>query len=172
MKRKYLLIVVVIMLTLRPAIALAATTAMDGQYTIEVTLAGGSGRATVESPAKLAVEGGTMTAVIIWNSPHYDFMLVDGTCYYPVNTKGNSTFEIPVSALDEDIPVSAETTAMSEPHVIDYTLRFDSSSLKTAGNGQTVMIIVIISAAIVLAATVIAVVLVRRKHKRKTGNEL
>ena len=57
-------------------------------------------------------------------------MIVDGEQYLPVNTSGNSTFEIPVSALDADIAVQAETTAMSEPHMIDYTLRFDSGSLK------------------------------------------
>ncbi len=101
----------------------------DGQYTIAVTLTGGSGRATVDSPTQLMIENGAVTAVIRWSSPHYDFMLIDGTYYYPTNTEGNSTFEIPVSGLDEDIAISAETTAMSEPHVIDYTLRFDSSTL-------------------------------------------
>ncbi|WP_126513827.1 hypothetical protein [Slackia heliotrinireducens] len=70
-----------------------------------------------------------MTATIVWSSPNYDLMIVDGTEYYPVNTSGNSVFEIPVSALDEDLAVQAETTAMSQPHLIDYTLRFDSDSL-------------------------------------------
>ena len=32
--------------------------------------------------------------------------------------------------LDEDIAVSALTTAMSEPHLIDYTLHFDSATLQ------------------------------------------
>lgn len=105
----------------------------DGRYTIEVTLTGGTGRANVESPTQLTMEDGSLTAVVRWSSPHYDYMLVDGTNYYPTNTEGNSTFEIPVSGLDTDIAVSAETTAMSEPHVIDYTLRFDSSTL-AAGN--------------------------------------
>lgn len=170
MKKKWILMLVAVMLGLLPAGAMAADAVADGPYTLEVTLTGGSGRATVESPAELTVKDGAMTAVIIWSSPHYDFMLVDGTYYYPVNTKGNSTFEIPVSALDEDIAISAETTAMSEPHVIDYTLRFDSSTLKAAGGDQTVMIM-IIAAAVILAATLITVVLVRRKRKRESGNE-
>ena len=71
-----------------------------------------------------------MPATIVWSSPHYDQMVVDGTQYLPVNDSGNSTFEIPVTALDEDLPVQAETTAMSEPHMIDYTLRFDGSSIR------------------------------------------
>lgn len=102
----------------------------DGEYTIGVTLSGGSGKATVESPAKLMVSGGKMIAVIVWSSPNYDLMVVDGEQYLPVPRAGNSTFEIPVSALDKDIAIQAETTAMSEPHMIDYTLRFDSSTIK------------------------------------------
>ncbi len=58
-------------------------------------------------------------------------MTIGETRYDPVNTEGNSTFEIPVE-LDKDIAVSALTTAMSEPHLIDYTLRFDGASLKKA----------------------------------------
>ncbi|HAM16214.1 MAG TPA: hypothetical protein DCP91_10260 [Eggerthellaceae bacterium] len=97
---------------------------------MEVTLQGGTGKATVESPAKILADNGAMTAVIVWSSPNYDKMVVGGVEYLPVPRAGNSTFEIPVSALDVDIPIQAETTAMSEPHMIDYTLHFDSSTLK------------------------------------------
>lgn len=102
----------------------------DGDYQIEVTLTGGSGKATVESPAKLVVDGRKMTAVIVWSSPNYDQMIVDGEQYLPVPRAGNSTFQIPVKAFDEDLPIQAETTAMSQPHMIDYTLRFDSSTIQ------------------------------------------
>lgn len=102
----------------------------DGQYMVEVSLRGGSGRATIQSPTELMIEGGDMTAVIRWSSPNYDFMLVDGIKYLPTNTEGNSTFEIPVSQLDSDLAVSADTTAMSQPYLIDYTLRFESRTLK------------------------------------------
>ena len=102
----------------------------DGTYTCEVTLEGGSGRATVESPAALTVAGGKMPATIVWSSPNYDYMLVDGEKYLPTNTDGNSTFEIPVAALDTALDVTADTVAMSTPHEIEYTLTFDSASLK------------------------------------------
>jgi hypothetical protein len=164
MKKRLAFPLILLLLSLSPACAMAADLPPDGQYTIAVTLSGGSGRATVESPVELTVEDGAMTAVIVWSSPYYDFMLVDGAYYYPVNTEGNSTFEIPVSALDVDIPISAETTAMSEPHVIDYALRFDSSTLKAAGSGPTVIIVV--AAAVILAAALLAAVLVKRKRKR------
>ena len=107
-------------------------TPADGRYTCAVTLQGGSGRATIESPAALTVADGAMTAAIVWSSPNYDYMLVDGEKYLPTNTEGNSTFEIPVAALDTALAVTADTVAMSTPHEIDYTLTFDSTTLAAA----------------------------------------
>ena len=104
----------------------------DGDYTMEVTLTGGSGRATIDSPAAIKVEGDKATATIVWSSPNYDYMLVDGEKYEPVNKDGNSTFEIPVSVFDAEMDVTADTVAMSEPHEIDYTLNFDSTTVKEA----------------------------------------
>ena len=112
------------------AAAETAAVPADGSYTCAVTLEGGSGRATVESPAALTVADGKMTATIVWSSPNYDYMIVDGEKYLPTNTEGNSTFEIPVSALDTALDVTADTVAMSTPHEIEYTLTFDSASLK------------------------------------------
>ena len=96
----------------------------DGAYTCNVTLEGGSGKASVESPAALTVADGKMTATIVWSSPNYDYMIVDGEKYLPTNTEGNSTFEIPVAALDTALSVTADTVAMSKPHEIEYTLSF------------------------------------------------
>ncbi len=101
----------------------------DGEYTVEVTLEGGSGKSSVESPAKLTVENGKAFAEIIWNSPNYDYMIVDGEKVLPFNTDGNSSFKIPVSEFDSKIDVKADTTAMSEPHEIEYTLYFNSESI-------------------------------------------
>lgn len=36
----------------------------------------------------------------------------------------------PVSVFDAEMEVTADTVAMSEPHEIDYTLNFDSSTVK------------------------------------------
>ena len=112
--------------------AAAAEVPADGTYTCAVTLEGGSGRATVDSPAALTVVDGAMTATIVWSSPNYDYMLIDGEKYLPTNTEGNSTFEIPVAALDTALAVTADTVAMSTPHEIDYTLTFDSTTLAAA----------------------------------------
>ena len=102
----------------------------DGTYTAAVTLEGGSGRASVESPATLTVADGSVTADILWSSPNYDYMKVDGVQSDPVNTDGNSEFQIPVLGCDYAMPVSADTTAMSTPHEIEYTLYFDSATLE------------------------------------------
>ena len=106
----------------------AVETPADGSYTCEVTLEGGSGRATVDSPAALTVADGKMTATIVWSSPNYDYMIVDGEKYLPTNTEGNSTFEIPVSTLGTPLSVVADTVAMSTPHEIEYTLTFSAPS--------------------------------------------
>ena len=106
----------------------AVETPADGSYTCEVTLEGGSGRATVDSPAALTVADGKMTATIVWSSPNYDYMIVDSEKYLPTNTEGNSTFEIPVSALGVPLSVVADTVAMSTPHEIEYTLTFSAPS--------------------------------------------
>ena len=102
----------------------------DGEYTVEVTLAGGSGRASVVSPTTIKVENGIATATIIMSSSNYDYVIVGEEKYLPVNTEGNSTFEIPVAGFDYNMPISADTTAMSTPHEIGYTLYFDSKTIK------------------------------------------
>ena len=104
----------------------------DGDYTVEVALEGGSGKATVESPAEMKISDGKAMATITWSSPNYDYMIVDGEKYEMVNTEGNSVFDIPVAAFDTALEVKADTVAMSEPHEIDYTLQFDSESVKKA----------------------------------------
>ena len=104
----------------------------DGTYTVEVSMEGGSGRVTVESPATLTVKDQKTVATVVWSSPNYDYMLVDGEKYEPVNTEGNSTFEIPVDGFDYPMEVVGDTVAMSEPHEIEYTLQFDSSTMEKA----------------------------------------
>ena len=102
----------------------------EGEHSAEVTLEGGSGKATVDSPTVIRMNGDDCIAVITWSSPHYDYMIVDGQRYEPVNTEGNSVFEIPVPYFDSPFDVIADTTAMSEPHEIEYKLTFDSSTVK------------------------------------------
>ncbi len=102
----------------------------DGSYTCEVQLKGGSGKASVASPANLTIRGGSATAEIVMSSDKYDYMIVDGVTYTPIIADGHSTFLIPMAAFDFDLPIHADTIAMSTPHLIDYTLYFDSSTIQ------------------------------------------
>ena len=119
-----------------PSVCLAAGDAAvefdkeDGEYSIQVDLEGGSGKASVTSPTLFTVEDGHGYARIQWSSSNYDYMIVDGEKYLLTNEEGmNSVFEIPILALDEPVSVIADTTAMGAPHEIDYTLTFYSDSI-------------------------------------------
>lgn len=106
----------------------------DGTYSVEFTMEGGSGRAYIVSPATVTVSGGVMTATLEWSSENYDYMIVNDEKYLPVNTEGNSVFEVPVSALDEPLVMIGDTVAMSQPHEIEYTLTFHSDTVVAAEN--------------------------------------
>ena len=108
----------------------------DGTYTIELTMEGGSGRASIQSPAQITVADGAATATLEWSSPNYDYMLVNGEKYLPVNTEGNSVFEVPVEALDVPLTMIGDTVAMSTPHEVEYTVTFHSETLESAESGK------------------------------------
>lgn len=112
------------------------STLTDGSYTIELTMEGGSGRASIQSPAQLAITAGAATATLEWSSPNYDYMLVNGEKYLPVNTEGNSVFEVPVEALDAPLTMIGDTVAMSTPHEVEYTVTFHSDTLQNAESGK------------------------------------
>lgn len=97
----------------------------DGEYSIEVSLAGGSGRASVTTPTWMIVQEGRAYARLLWSSPYYDFMILDGKKYLNETTDGgSSSFTIPITAMDAPMEVIADTTAMGDPVEIDYTLTF------------------------------------------------
>lgn len=94
----------------------------DGAYTVELTLTGGTGKATVQSPANLTVSNGTAVLTLVWSSDKYDYMIVEGEKYLPVSTEGGATFEIPMEKIPTELAVVADTVAMSTPHEIEYTI--------------------------------------------------
>ena len=106
----------------------------DGEYSIEVNMTGGSGRASISSPTLLIVRNGRAYARLIWSSSYYDYMIVENRVYHNLATDGgNSVFEIPILAMDTAMPVVADTTAMGEPVEINYTLAFYSESVGDRG---------------------------------------
>ena len=100
----------------------ATETVQDGEYLVEIIMEGGSGKASIESPAKMVVKDGEPMVTITWSSPNYDYMLLDGKKFEPVNTEGNSVFELPIKEFGVPITVTGDTTAMSKPHEVEYKI--------------------------------------------------
>lgn len=106
----------------------------DGEYSIQVDLEGGSGKASVSSPTLMLVKNGRMYVELQWSSSNYDYMIVDGEKFQNESEEGrNSVFTIPVTALDDKMEVIADTLAMGAPHEIDYTLTFYEASIGSKG---------------------------------------
>ena len=106
----------------------------DGEYSIQVDLEGGSGKASVSSPTLMLVKNGRMYAELQWSSSNYDYMIVDGEKFQNESEEGrNSVFTIPVTALVDKMEVIADTLAMGAPHEIDYTLTFYEASIGSKG---------------------------------------
>lgn len=102
----------------------------DGVYSVEIAFEGGSEKAQILSPVTVTVTEGNPTARVQWNSPNYDYMLVDGKKYLPVNQEGDSLFEIPVLCFDQPMQVVGDTVAMSKPHEVEYEITFRSETIK------------------------------------------
>ena len=137
----------------------------DGSYTISVKLAGGSGRASVKSPASMRVKDGIPLARIEWSSPNYDYMILNGEKILPLANEQNSVFELPVLVFDKPMSVFADTTAMSTPHEILYQLEF---SLETAQRkGFSLAALIILATALLTAALAIFFIMRLCLKKRK-----
>ena len=130
MRKKMLCMVLALLLLLLCAGCQRKTKALaDGTYRIAASLTGGTGKAKIASPVEITVQGGQMTATLVWSSPNYDYMKVNGVRYDAVIEDGHSVFTVPVASLEEPLPVVADTVAMSTPHEIEYTITFETASL-------------------------------------------
>lgn len=130
----------------------------DGEYSIEVNMTGGSGRASISSPTLLIVRDGKAYARLLWSSAYYDYMIIDGEYYYNQTTDGgNSTFEIPITVMDDALPIIADTTAMGDPVEIEYTLTFYSESIgsKSQVPQEAAKGVLVIAAVIIVAGGIL-----------------
>lgn len=127
------------MMLLCPVQVLAAgegleTDMEDGEYSIQVDLEGGSGKASVTSPALMIVKDGRMYAQLQWSSCNYDYMIVNEEKILNESEEGrNSVFTVPVTVMDDKMEVIADTLAMGAPHEINYTLTFYEDSIGSKG---------------------------------------
>lgn len=81
---------------------------------------GGSGKVTISCPQVREADGQTL-ATLVFSSSHYTYVRVGDETYYGTSDEETSSFEIPV-VLDEYMTIAAETTAMSQPHEIEYEI--------------------------------------------------
>ena len=139
----------------------------DGEYSIEVSMAGGTGRVAISSPTLMIVKDGKAYAKILLSSSYYDWMIVAGEKYENANTDGgNSYFIIPITAMDTLVNVIADTTAMGDPVAIEYTLTFYSETIGNKGQiPQEAAKKVIIVAAIIIVVLAILNYYIKKKRK-------
>ncbi|MBR3135598.1 MAG: hypothetical protein IKG32_01140 [Clostridia bacterium] len=128
-KKTLCLALAILLLVLGLGCGKKAKALADGTYTVTVILTGGTGRASIASPVQLTVQAGKISATLVWSSPNYDYMKVNGVRYDAVIEDGHSVFTVPVASLEEPLPVVADTVAMSTPHEIEYTITFDPATL-------------------------------------------
>lgn len=93
--------------------------------TINVSLEGGTGKVSLITPTTIKQDNNGYNVTLEWSSKNYDYMIVDGVKYLPVEVNEHSIFEIPVSNIDKPLEVIADTVAMSKPHEIEYTITFE-----------------------------------------------
>lgn len=147
----------------------------DGEYAIDVTLKGGSGKATVVSPTIFIVKDGKAYAQLQWSSSNYDYMIVDGEKLLNENKNesGYSTFTIPVTVFDEEMPVTADTTAMGTPHEIAYTLTFyaDSIENKSALPQEAAKRVLVVAAIIIVGGGILNYFVTKRRNRDFTPHK-
>ena len=107
-------------LCLSAALAEGATLP-EGEYAPDgFTYSGGSGKVTISCP-QISVTGGAATATLVFSSPNYPRLVVDGAEYTAEHEGKTSAFTVPVR-VNEDMTIVGTTTAMSQPHDIEYTI--------------------------------------------------
>ena len=93
----------------------------DGEYVPDgFTFSGGSGKVTISCPS-VTLADGAATATLVFSSPNYPRLVADGAEYAAQHEGKTSIFRLPV-ALNADMTVVGTTTAMSQPHDIEYTI--------------------------------------------------
>ena len=110
----------------------------DGSYVpASFQVQGGTGKVKITCP-EVVLRQGRAEARIEFSSPNYEWVRADGVQYEPENAgeddRRTSVFRIPV-LLDEEMTISALTTAMSEPHEIEYTLLISLSERESEAAG-------------------------------------
>ena len=137
----------------------AALQKKDGSYTVKLELKGGDVEASVKEPVFLRVEQQKGYATIEWSNVTYDALIVDGETYTPVNDEKTSVFEIPVTAYDQVVKV----TAVKGGEETEYGMTFSGSGIHKVRTAKDYLIVVAAMFAVFLIAVAVSV----RKLKKQ-----
>jgi len=93
----------------------------DGEYVPDgFDFSGGTGKVKISCP-RVVVTDGAATATLVFSSPNYPKVTVDGAEYAAAHDGDSSIFEVP-AAINADMTVVGTTTAMSQPHDVEYVV--------------------------------------------------
>ena len=95
------------------------------------SFSGGSGKINITCD-EVEIQGHEVNAHIVFSSPYYSYVKVNGVEYEGSHTEDSSSFMIP-AVLDEEFKILGCTTAMSRPHEIEYTLYISLDENEKAG---------------------------------------
>lgn len=127
------------------AIPSLAATYQDGTYSVPVSLSEGRmSHNAIVSPCSVTISGGQIYATIVFKRvsddgiPQYSYFTTTAGTVYPQQYGAHAQIfsNAPLPSLG-NVNVTMETTAMSTPHTLNYTLYFDDSAIPTVGGGST-----------------------------------
>ena len=99
-------------------------------------------------------------------------MKVYGKKYLKTNKSGNSTFEIPIDDISKPVDVIGDTTAMSKPYEIEYTITFNTAKAERVGG--SVSNVKYVAIPVMIACFVVGIVIgikASRKIKKVKSND-
>gem|GEM_PF-4136916 len=108
-----------------------STTLADGTYTPDsFSFSGGTGKLQI-SCTKITVRGGKTYATLHFSSKNIQYVKANGSTYY----LSGQDVEIPV-VLNKNMKIIVLTTAMSQPHEIEYSIYIGLAAAGAAGGGE------------------------------------
>ena len=101
----------------------------DGTYVPDdFSFNGGTGKVTITCPT-IKIENGVIYGNILFSSKKYTQIKLNGETYPVLSTTDGSLFKIPV-VLNQDMTISATTTAMTEAHDVEYVIKITQDTSK------------------------------------------
>lgn len=113
----------------------AAEDAAEGNAPDSFSFSGGSGRVEITCPEISFDAQGQATATIVFNSPNYPYVRVNGQQYDCVCDEETSRVNIPVE-INRSFAVYGTTTAMSAAHEVEYTLYIGMNESAEEGKAE------------------------------------